>query len=456
MPPNIARFIRGWNEVDLDFRVVGGLALLAIVSTAAFGLFPALRASRVDLTDALKTGGRTAAAGGRHRLRNAMVVVEVALALTLLVAAGLSIRGTTRVLWRDDGYDPEGVMTLRVSLLETRYDTADERRAFFEQLIADTRGIRGVERSAVANVVPASRHNASSSIEIEGRPVTDAAQRLAADLRVVSPGYLDTLRVRLLAGRDFGTLDTPASLPVAIVSELMAARYWPGKDPIGRRFRAEGSDRPWRTVVGVARDVRHDWFLNQLAPTFYLPLAQSPYGDMVLVLRTSGDPAPLARIGRDAVLRLDAGQPVYEVRTLRRVRSDGAIGLSFAAVFMGVFGLVGLLLAAIGIYAILAYTVRQRTHEIGVRLALGATRRDVLGATIGRGLGLAGIGLVVGIIGAFLLGSLMERLLFGAVELDALTFVVFSALLALAALAASIVPARRALGVDPMISLRSQ
>ena len=184
MPPNIARFVRGWDEVDVDLRVVGGLALLAVASTVVFGLLPALRASRVSLNDALKTGGRTAGSGGgRHRLRNTMVVVEVALALTLLVAAGLSVRGTTTVLFRDDGYDPDGVMTLRVSLLGARYDTPDKQRAFFESLVDDARGVLGIEGVALANVAPASMRNASSAVEIEGHPVADAAERRSADFR---------------------------------------------------------------------------------------------------------------------------------------------------------------------------------------------------------------------------------------------------------------------------------
>jgi putative ABC transport system permease protein len=455
MPANIARFIRGWDEVDVDLRVVGALAALAVASTVIFGLLPALRASRVNLSDALKTGGRSAA-GGRHRLRNGMVVAEVALALTLLVAAGLSVRGSLNVLWRNDGYDPDRVMTLRVSLLGGRYETDEKQRQFFEQLVTDVRGLAGVEAAAVVNVVPASTRNGTSNIEIDGHPVLDAAQQRSADYRVATPGYFETLRIRLRSGRTLVAADTPASLRVAVVSQIMAERFWPGENPIGRRFHAGPAGGPWLTVVGVADDVRHNWFLNQLAPTFYVPFAQAPASDMVLVIRAAGDPAPMARLGRDAVLALDAGQPVYEVRSLRTVRSESAVGLSFAAVFMAGFGLIGLLLAAVGIYAIMAYAVRQRTHEIGVRVALGASRRAVLATTLGRGLRLTGIGLVIGLTGAYLLGALMERTLFGSVRLDALTFVVFTTVLAAAALAAAVIPARRALRVDPMIALRNQ
>ncbi len=457
MPPNIARFIRGWEEVDVDLRVVGALAVLAVASTVLFGLLPALRASQVSLNDALKTGGRGSGSGGRHRLRHTMVVVEVALALTLLIAAGLSVRGTTTVLFRDDGYDPDGVMTLRVSLLGTRYETPDKRRAFFEGLVEDARGALGIEGAALVNVAPASMRNASYAVEVEGHPVADAAERRSADFRITTPGYFETLRIRLTGGRDFGHGDTADAMPVAIVSETMARRYWTGEDPIGRRFKVDGpDDDSWITVVGVARDVHHTWFMNEMAPTFYVPFAQAAPSDMVLLLRGAGDPSPLAAAGRHLVLARDAGQPVYEVRSLRQVRSEGAVGLTFAATFMGVFGLVGLLLAGVGIYAIMAYAVRQRTHEIGVRLALGARPREVIATTLGRGLRLTAIGLVVGLAGAYALGSLMERTLFGSIRVDALTFVVFTAVLALAAVAASVVPARRALRVDPMIALRNQ
>ena len=248
MPPNIARFIRGWDEVDVDLRVVGGLALLAVASTVVFGLLPALRASRVSLNDALKTGGRTAGSGGgRHRLRNTMVVVEVALALTLLVAAGLSVRGTTTVLFRDDGYDPDGVMTLRVSLLGARYDTPDKQRAFFESLVDDARGVLGIESVALGNVAPASMRNASSAVEIEGHPVADAAERRSADFRLTTPGYFQTLRIRLTAGRDFGRGDIAGTLPVAIVSETMARRL----------LDERGSDRQALQGGGPGRQLDH-------------------------------------------------------------------------------------------------------------------------------------------------------------------------------------------------------
>ncbi len=455
MPASIARFVRGWDQIDVDFRLVAALAALGIASALIFGLIPALRASRVSLTDALKEGGRAGTAG-RQRLRNAMVVVEIALALTLLVAAGLSIRGALHVLTRDDGYDPQGVMTMRITLPERAYPDAERRRAFFEQLVQSARGLAGVESAGVVNIVPSHGGNMGRRFEIEGRPPLDPAERPAADYRMVTPGYVDALRLRLEGGRWFDARDGAGTLPVAIVSRTMADRYWPGEDPIGQRFRRSGDGQPWMTIVGVAADVRHSWFRNELYPTFYVPFAQDPSGDMVLVMRTAGDPAPLARAGREAVTRLDPQQAVYEVRSMREIRSQRAIGLMYAASFMAGFGAIGLLLAAVGVYGIMAYAVGQRTHEIGVRMALGASRRDVLISTVGQGLVLTAAGLAAGLAGAYLLGAFMENALFGSVRLDFATFVVFPLVLGAVAAGAAFVPARRALKVDPMVALRAE
>ena len=389
MPPNIARFIRGWEEVDVDLRVVGGLAVLAVVSTVAFGLLPALRASRVSLNDALKTGGRTASRRRTTRLRNTMVVVEVALALTLLIAAGLSVRGTTTVLFRDDGYnDPDGVMTMRVSLLGTRYETPDKRRVFFESLLDDARGVLGIEGVALANVAPASMRNASQ---------TRRDRRTPGHRRVRAPQ-------RRFPRHDTGLFPDPADpphrgprlRPRRHILQLSARRHRQRHD--GAPLLAKGgSDRPALprrrarttagiTVVGVARDVHHTWFMNAMAPTFYVPFAQAPLGDMVVMLREPGNPSPLAAVGRPLVLTRDPGQPVYEVRSLRQVRSEGAVGLIVRG---HVHGGVRPGRPAAG--------RRRHLRDHGLRgpaadardrgaAALGARPHEVLATTLGRGL----------------------------------------------------------------------
>jgi putative ABC transport system permease protein len=456
MPPQIARFVRGWDQIDVDGRLLVALAALALGAAIVFGCLPAFRASRMTLSDALKEGGRGSGGGGRHRLGSALVVAEVALALTLLVAAGLSVRGTLRVLWSDDGYDPEGVLTMRLTLPQARYGDDERKRQFFERLVERARALPGVERAAVTNVVPSGGHNTSRTLEVDGRPAARPGEEPYGDYRAVTPDYFPTMRMRMLAGRMIDGRDRDGTLPVAVVSRGMADRFWSGADAIGRRFRIVREGQPWLTVVGIAADVRHQWFNNRIEPTFYVPFAQAPAEDMVLVLRSAGDPAALAPGARESVWALDPDQPVYDVRTMRRIRRDRAIGLSYAAAFMGGFGIVGLLLAAVGVYGVMAYAVSLRTQEIGVRVALGASRADVLAATIGRSMRLTALGLALGLVGAFALGKLMESALFGTVELDVASFVVFPLVLALSALAAGFFPARRAMRVDPVVALRAQ
>jgi putative ABC transport system permease protein len=338
----------------------------------------------------------------------------------------------------------------------TKYADAEARRRFHEQLLRDAAARPGVVQAALTNVVPSTGDNESRTVEIEGRPASEPGGRPAVDYRAVSDELFATLRQTLVRGRGFDSRDRHDAAPVAIVSERMARQLWPGEDPMGRRFRVAAPDEPWRQVIGVARDVRHDWFMNRVESTFYVPIAQAAPADVTLVLRTSGEPDALAAEGRRAVLAVDPDQPVYEVRTLGQIRWDKALGLRYAAGFMTCLGLVGLLLAAVGIFGVMAYAVGTRTQEIGIRVALGASRSAVLASTVGRALAYATVGLGVGFLGAYALGKTMEQVLFGGVQLDVASFVVFPLLLAAIALLASVVPARRALRVDPAVTLRGE
>jgi putative ABC transport system permease protein len=454
MPAEVARFVGGWDQIDIDGRALTLSILLAVGASLIAGLLPAWRASSVSLTDALKEGGRTAGPAVRSRLRSALVVGEVALALTLLVAAGLSIRGMIRTITQNDGYDPEGVLTMRMTLPSPRYSEPEVRRQFVETLVSKIGALPGVERAAVINVLPSGLNNQGRTIEIEGRPARDESERLRPDFRAISPDALGVLRIPMLAGRNVAEADRHDSPPVAVVNRVMADTYWPGQNAIGRRFRLRDGD--WITVVGVAGSVRQDWFTNRYAPTFYVPAAQAPPGEVALVLRAPGDPLAFAGSARAVVRSLDADLPVYDVKTLPRVRYDRAIGLRFAAGQMGSFGLVGLLLAAVGVYGVMAYTVSLRTHEIGVRMALGASRGGVLMDTLRRALALTGVGLALGLVGAYALGRTMEQLLFGTVKLELGSFVWLSLLLAVVATLASVFPAHRATRVDPMVALRGE
>jgi putative ABC transport system permease protein len=455
MPARIVRFIRGWEHIGIDLRLIAVMAACAVCASIVFGLLPALRATRVTLTDSLKEGGRASGSAGRQRLQSAMVLVEVAVALTLLVAAGLSVRGSIAMLTRSPGYDADSVLTMRIALPETKYREPLARRQFFEQLAERAATRPGVEQAALVNMMPSNSDNTARQVEIDGKPVSGPEERRTPDFRVITPNYFETMRIRLLSGRAFDERDRDGALPVAIISRTMARRYWNGEDPIGRRLRI-GRDPAWVTVVGVVDDVQHTWFMNYLEPTFYVPLPQSGPEEMALALRGDADPASLAQAGRAAVLSIDPDQPVYDVATMKQLRAEDTLGLRYAAGFMGGFGLVALVLAAVGVYGVMAYAVSERTHEIGVRMALGASRRDVLKSTVGRGLIVTGVGLIVGLGGAYALGRVMESTLFGSVQMDLLSFIVFPALLAFAALVASSVPARRAMRVDPIVALRGQ
>ncbi len=457
MPAHIQRFVVGWRQIDLDLRVIGFTAAVSIATILVFGLVPALRASRSNLTDALKEGGRAnSASGQRQRGRSLLVVGEVALALMLLVASGLSVRGTLRLAQADQGYDPAGLMTFEISLPERKYKDEERRRDFYRTVLQGVRATSGVLSADWSNVLPSSGSNTSRSIDIEGRPIAATSERPSADFRVITPGYFETMRIPLLGGRAFGSGDREDTARVAIVSRKFADHMWPGEDPIGKRFRAGEDDSPWLTVVGIGSDVLQDWFLRVPQPTFYVPMEQQPRLGMRLAVRTAGKPEAITAAVRAQVLRADPDQPIFNVQTQRQMLSDRLLGLKYAAIVMGVLGFIALVLAAVGIYGLMAYAVSRRTHEIGVRVALGADRADVLRLTVGQVMRITGIGVAIGLVLALAAGRLMAANLFGVVRLDLLTFVALAFVLSSVSLLAGYVPARKALAVDPAVALRSE
>jgi putative ABC transport system permease protein len=457
LPPEVQRFVVGWREIDLDLRLLAFTAAISLLTTLVFGLVPALRASRSDLTSALKEGGRGGSEGaGRHRFRGFLVAGEVALALMLLIASGLCIRGTLRLAYGDHGYDPENLLTFEISLPERQYKEDEARREFYRSVVEGVRGIPGVVSADAANVLPSSGNNHSRAIDIEGRTIENPSERPLAHYRVITDGYFETLRIPRTAGRTFGTGDRKDTAPVAIVSEKFAERYWPGEDPIGRRFRAGTDEEPWLTVVGIVGDVLHDWFLREPQPTFYVPMEQQNRSGMLLAIRTLGEPEAITAAARTVVRRVDPDQPIYHTITMRQLRSERMIGVKYAAIVMGVMGIIALVLAAVGIYGMMAYSVSRRTHEIGLRVALGAGRSDVLRLTVGQALSITLSGVAIGLVLAYGAGRLMASNLFGVVRLEAATFVVLALVLGSVSLLAAYLPARRALAVDPASALRAE
>ena len=455
MPARIIRFVPGFESLGVDLRLFAFTIGLALLTACIFGVLPALQAARSKVSDALKEGGRSST--GRQLLRRAIVVAEMSIALPLLVAAGLGVLGTNRFLNGPQGYDPDGVLVMRLVLPERSYPDVASRRRFAERALAEIAAVPGVEHAGAVNNLPASGSNWSRTIEVDGHPAADPRNPPAVDSRIMTPDYFTVMRIPIRRGRGFTASDREGAAPVAIISESMAQRYWPGEDPIGRRVRLGKDPKdPWLTVVGVSGDIIQDWFDKRNAPTVYRPLAQAPPDSMGIAVRTTGDPAAAAGAVRQALLRVDRTQPVFEMMTMRVQLKERTIGLQYLAAIMTVFGGLALLLAAVGLYAVIAYLVAQRRHEIGLRIALGASARDVVRMTVGQALRLTLAGAAIGLVLSIALSRLMEAGILGIATSDARVFLAFAAVLIASAMLAGYLPARRAATIDPMIALRAE
>jgi putative ABC transport system permease protein len=453
MPAKIARFVAGWYQMDVDLRLVAFTSALAILTALIFGLIPAIQASRPRLAETLKEGGRSATTGGaRLRLRRGLVVAEMALALPLLVAAALSVLTVHRFLNGPQGFNPEGVLTMRLLLPEARYPDNDARSRFAEQAVDRLRATPGVVSAAAVNIMPASDNNSGRSIEIDGSPNPDPANPPSVDYRTATPEIFTALQIPIRAGRAFTDGDRSDTQPVAIVSESLARRYWPNTDALGKRIKFRTG--PWLTVVGISGDHIHGWFNRRNYPTLYRPFRQAPTNGMALVVRTSRDPSTLAADARVAIRAVDSSQSVFELQPMRKTLEERTLGLQYVGAVMLVFGGLALLLAVIGVYGIMAHMVTQRTHEIGVRMALGATRRDVLQITVGQAGRLTAIGVGLGVVLSILLGRFIEAGLLGVASNDARITAGLAAILVASSLAAGYLPARRAASIDPTVALR--
>jgi putative ABC transport system permease protein len=450
MPANILRFVPGFETLGPDLRLVGFTLGIAALTACVFGLLPALQSAKSSVTETLKDGGRTST--GRQTLRRAIVILEISIALPLLVAAGLGVLGTERFLTGPQGYDPDGLLTLKLILPDRTYPDDAARRLFAVKAIDALHGISAVQQAALINNMPTSGSNTSRTIEIEGHPPADPKNPPSVDFRTNSVEYFQALRIPILRGRDFTIGDREDTQPVVIVSQSMARKFWGNEDPIGGRLRA--GDGPWLTVVGVSGDVIHDWFIRRNTPVMYRPLTQAPSDYLCVVVRTSGDPSVLAPDVRRALLQVDPDQPVFDVMTMRRALHERTIGLQYLAAIMTTFAAIALVLAAVGLYALITYFVAQRRHEIGVRMALGASARDVLRLTVGQALRLTIAGTAIGLILSIALGRLMQAGMLGVADLDVRVFAGFAAVLIVTALLAGYLPARRAAAIDPINALR--
>jgi predicted permease len=438
--------------INLDVRVFAFTFILALLTGIVFGLAPALQASRADMLTPLKDESAAIAGGGRRAwLRSGLVVSQVALSVLLLVAAGLFLRSLERAQTFPPGFNAGGVLLASVDLFPNGY-RAEAARAFYKEVLEKVRALPGVESVSLARRIPLGLGgSSSSSITVEGYELRND-ERPWTYVNSVGPDYLRTMQIPLINGRDFSDRDNVGAPPVAIINETMARRYWPAGDAVGKRFRF-GEDG-WFTVVGIAGNI-HSRSLNEPAAAYaYLCLLQFYRPDVTVHVRAAGDPGLLAGVVQREIQSVDPALPVFSIRTLQVHISAAFFQQRMAGRLLTVFGLLALTLATVGIYGVLAYAIGQRTHEIGLRMALGAGRADVLRLVLGQGMLLAGAGLVLGLAVAFALTRLMRTLLFGVSPTDPATFAGVALVLALVAAAACYVPARRATRVDPVVALR--
>jgi putative ABC transport system permease protein len=443
--------------IGMDRSVLLFSGAMVVFVAIAFGLVPAWQASQPHVQETLKDGGRSStASAAQHRLRGVLVMAETALALVLLVGAGLMMKSMYRLLQVDPGFRPERVLTMEINLRTAQYSKPEASSNFWRQVLDRVRALPGVDTAALGTVLPLSGNHNRGDITIEGLPTPDPGKFPHPDFHMVSPSYIDALSIPLLRGRNFTDADTDTASQVALINATMARRFWPNEDPTGKRFHFghPGSTEPWMEIIGVVGDTKLYGLSNPSRLELYLPLQQSHPNDMFLVLRSAIDPASLTPAVRDAVASIDKDQPVFNVNTMKQLVDASVATRHITLVLLGLFSGLALLLAAIGIYGVISYSVQQRTHEIGIRMALGAQRSDVLRLVVGQGVKLAALGIAIGIAAAFGLTRLMASLLFGVGAYDPVAFVTAAIILLLVAIAACYIPARRAIAVDPMVALR--
>ena len=458
MPARVARFMAGWSNTSLNGRVLAFSLLLALVASLIAGMAPALQALRLNLVDQLKAGSRGTTGSGRsHRLRNIFAMAQIALAVALVIGAALISKGMIAMLHRADEYHPAKLLTFNVKLPPARYDTPRKQSDWYAQSLEKLRALPGVSEAEISTALPYSDNAWQQDCVIENRPALPGKFQSALRL-TVSDGYFAAFHIPIRGGRALTKSDALDSLPVAVVSRRFAALYFPGEEPIGRRIRMGGqnSEEPWLTIVGVAEETSYSTWDDTPRPAVYLSTAQMPPPGATYALRTEGDPLALATPARKALAGLDPALPLDTVMSYEQYVHELLTGLIYAAAMLGVDALIALLLAAIGIFGVMANLVGERTREIGVRLAMGARRENILSMILGRAAGLTAAGLGVGLLLAFALAHMVANLLRGVRPDDPAVFAGITAAIAAIALGSSWIPARRAASIDPMAALRDE
>jgi putative ABC transport system permease protein len=446
------------TQIGLDMRVLGFTLLVSLITGVLFGIAPAIYASKTDLNEALKEGGRAGSEGARrNRLRGALVTVEVAIAVVLLTGAGLLIQSLWRLQKVDSGIDTHNVIALEVGLPEVRY-TAAQQREFYRQLQTRLSSLPGVVAASAVFPLPLTNQGMTLSFEIEGRPLP-RGDHPSSSYRSVSVDLFRTLGMRIVKGRDFNEHDDNKGPDVIMINQAFADRFFPGEDPIGKRIKPSisvgtGTSPAWREIVGIVSNIKYRGPKRDFLPEYYVPESQVPLDSMILTVKTVGDPHGIVGAVRDEVRDLDKDLPIYNIRTLDDYLSAAVAQPRLFAVLLAIFAGLALALTTIGLYGVMSYSVAQRTHEIGIRMALGARPGNVLRLVVLQGMTVAALGISVGLVTALLVTRVMAGLLFGIGAKDPVTFAAIALIIAGVALAACFVPARRATKVDPMVALR--
>jgi putative ABC transport system permease protein len=427
---------------------------VSVLTGVLFGLAPALQASRPNLNETLKDAGRTSTAGfRRNRVRGLLVVSEVSLALVLLVGAGLMMKSFVRLREVDPGFNAANSLTFGFWLPDFRYPEPQQQARFFQQVLERIAQLPGVQTCGAISVLPLTGGSVNGSFNIDGRP--EQPEERVAEMRAVSANYFRAMQIPTPRGREFTERDGAAAPSVVVINETLARRYFPGEDALGRRLAFGDVDEPvWREIVGVVGDVKGGGLSAETKPEMYVPYLQYPSAFMSVVVRGAPDPTTLTAAIRREVASVDKEQPVLNVRLMRQLVAESIAPQRFNTLLLGVFAAVALALATVGIFGVMSYTVTQRTHEIGIRMALGAQTGDVLRLVVKQGLTLTLFGVGIGLAGAFAVTRVLASLLYGVSTTDPMIFVGVSLLLAAVALVACYIPARRAMRVDPMVALR--
>jgi predicted permease len=453
------------EKVSIDLRVLGFTLVVSFLVGVVVGLIPGLQAARLNLSDALKEGGRALSeTPSRRRMGNLFVVLEVTLAVPLLIGAGLMLRSSLLLQNIDRGINLNNVLAMQISLPKAKYSTAQQTAAFYQQALNRIQSEPGVESASAVNFLPLTNLGDAISLTIEGRSAPPAEPELTAAYRVIDQNYFLTLGIPLLRGRYFTEQDNDESHGVVMINQTMARRYWPNEDPIGKRLKPNfpAAKVPWRpestntwlAITGVVGDVKEAGLTDQQPPEIYIPYLQNPSSLMNLLVRSKSDPLHLVPALRRQVLTVDADQPVYNIETMENVLTQSIAAPNVITSLLAIFAAVGLILAAIGVYSVMSYSVAQRTHEVGVRMALGAQQQHVLRMVVSQGLRLILVGVALGGTAALAVTRVISNLLFGVTATDPTTFIAVPLLVIAVALLASYLPARRALKVDPIVALR--